>query len=116
MPVAPAAHVRPAPRLRHRPATRADLPECMTLIPAWLALDDATRAGPPETAAPADRLQYFRVTRDEAIALVPDSSIGHIFSDAAGDDDGKRGRERRRQVLAYVRQRPEELRPWVVAP
>ena len=329
MSVAPAAHVRPAPRLRHRPATRADLPECMTLVPAWLALDDATRAGlpalwerlveepsvmasitedlgspvgsrilsfavamaitptliaelaldtapqphvaqhvyraliddryapmtereiglasasadlhllglhfsmvsrdfseplaqslivmgaesfrtglsgynlrgfyfencqfhepwmlitgflrrahaapAPETAAPADRLQYFRVTRDEAIALVPGSSIGHIFNhhaplfrlspsqrrllwlslfddnddaqmqrlgvsahglkklwrgiyervqdqqpdffgDAAGDDDGKRGREKRRHVLAYVRQRPEELRPWVVVP
>ena len=38
-----------------------------------------------------------------------------FFGDAAGDDDGKRGREKRRQVLAYVRQRPEELRPWVAA-
>ena len=28
------------------------------------------------------------------------------------DDEGKRGREKRRQVLAYVRQRPEERRPW----
>lgn len=28
------------------------------------------------------------------------------------DEDGKRGPEKRRQVLAYVRQRPEELRPW----
>jgi len=36
-----------------------------------------------------------------------------FFGDAADDDDGKRGREKRRQVLAYVRQRPEELRPWV---
>ncbi len=35
-----------------------------------------------------------------------------FFGDAAGDDDGKRGPEKRRQVLAYVRQRPEELRPW----
>jgi hypothetical protein len=35
--------------------------------------------------------------------------------DFFGDDDstdGKRGTEKRRQVLAYVRQRPEELRPW----
>lgn len=34
-----------------------------------------------------------------------------FFGDEA-DDDGKRGPEKRRQVLAYVRQRPEELRPW----
>jgi hypothetical protein len=35
-----------------------------------------------------------------------------FFGDAVGEDDGKRGPEKRRQVLAYVRQRPEELRPW----
>lgn len=35
-----------------------------------------------------------------------------FFGDTAGGDDGKRGPEKRRQVLAYVRQRPEELRPW----
>jgi hypothetical protein len=35
-----------------------------------------------------------------------------FFGEASGDDDGKRGPEKRRQVLAYVRQRPEELRPW----
>lgn len=37
-----------------------------------------------------------------------------FFGDEAGsaDEDGKRGPEKRRQVLAYVRQRPEELRPW----
>jgi hypothetical protein len=34
--------------------------------------------------------------------------------DTDGGDDGKRGPEKRRQVLAYVRQRPEELRPWAV--
>ena len=38
-----------------------------------------------------------------------------FFGEAAGDDDGKRGPEKRRQVLAYVRQRPEELRPWAAA-
>jgi len=39
-----------------------------------------------------------------------------FFGDAAsGDEDGKRGPEKRRQVLAYVRQRPEELRPWSAA-
>jgi hypothetical protein len=35
-----------------------------------------------------------------------------FFGDTAGADEGKRGPEKRRQVLAYVRQRPEELRPW----
>ena len=35
-----------------------------------------------------------------------------FFSDAVAEDDGKRGPEKRRQVLAYLRQRPEELRPW----
>jgi len=38
-----------------------------------------------------------------------------FFGEPAGADDGKRGPEKRRQVLAYVRQRPEELRPWVGA-
>ncbi|MEO8805123.1 MAG: hypothetical protein ABI433_03520 [Burkholderiaceae bacterium] len=37
-----------------------------------------------------------------------------FFGDEPGDDAGKRGPEKRRQVLAYVRQRPEELRPWFV--
>lgn len=36
-----------------------------------------------------------------------------FFGESTSDDDGKRGPEKRRQVLAYVRQRPEELRPWV---
>jgi hypothetical protein len=35
-----------------------------------------------------------------------------FFGDTSGSDEGKRGPEKRRQVLAYVRQRPEELRPW----
>lgn len=35
-----------------------------------------------------------------------------FFGDDALDDEGKRGPEKRRQVLAYVRQRPEEARPW----
>lgn len=35
-----------------------------------------------------------------------------FFGETAGTDDGRRGPEKRRQVLAYVRQRPEELRPW----
>lgn len=35
-----------------------------------------------------------------------------FFGEPSSADDGKRGPEKRRQVLAYVRQRPEELRPW----
>lgn len=35
-----------------------------------------------------------------------------FFGEPVGEDDGRRGPEKRRQVLAYVRQRPEELRPW----
>jgi hypothetical protein len=40
-------------------------------------------------------------------------TVPDFFGDATSADDGKRGPEKRRQVLAYVRQRPEELRPWV---
>jgi hypothetical protein len=35
-----------------------------------------------------------------------------FFGESSGDEEGKRGPEKRRQVLAYVRQRPEELRAW----
>ena len=35
-----------------------------------------------------------------------------FFGEPSSHDDGKRGPEKRRQVLAHVRQRPEELRPW----
>jgi len=38
-----------------------------------------------------------------------------FFGDSGGADEGKRGPEKRRQVLAYVRQRLEELRPWANA-
>ena len=40
-------------------------------------------------------------------------AVPDFFGDGVSPDDGKRGPEKRRQVLAYVRQRPEELRPWV---
>jgi len=36
-----------------------------------------------------------------------------FFGTETDSDEGRRGPEKRRQVLAYVRQRPEELRPWV---
>lgn len=38
-----------------------------------------------------------------------------FFGETGGDDEGRRGPEKRRQVLAYVRQRPEERRPWTEA-
>jgi hypothetical protein len=38
-----------------------------------------------------------------------------FFGAEGADDEGRRGPEKRRQVLAYVRQRPEELRPWSAA-
>jgi hypothetical protein len=43
-----------------------------------------------------------------------EDKMPEFFGDAAGADDGRRGPEKRRLVLAYVRQRPEELRPWHV--
>ena len=44
-----------------------------------------------------------------------EDALPGFFGDAALDADGKRGPEKRRQVLAYVRQRPEELWPWAAA-
>jgi hypothetical protein len=41
-----------------------------------------------------------------------EDALPDFFGDDPSDDDAKRGPEKRRQVLAYVRQRPEELRPW----
>jgi len=38
-----------------------------------------------------------------------------FFGEAVLDNDGKRGPEKRRQVLAYVRQRLEEVRPWAMS-
>ncbi|MEO8058238.1 MAG: hypothetical protein ABI671_07910 [Burkholderiales bacterium] len=141
----------------------------------WVLSNGFTRrahASPPRQDVPlGERLRFYRVTREEALATTPGSAVRHIFEhhpplfrlsasqrrllwlslfddndetlrrrltvsthglkklwrgiyeriqdqqpdffgDAAGDEDGKRGPEKRRQVLAYVRQRPEELRPW----
>jgi hypothetical protein len=52
--------------------------------------------------------KLWRGVYERIVDVVPD-----FFGDAGPADDGKRGPEKRRQVLAYVRQRPEELRPWV---
>jgi hypothetical protein len=128
-----------------------------------------------EGLAPSERPTFLSVTREEALAGLPGTSVRHVFEhhpplfrfsasqrrllwlalfddsdahlterlevsvhglkklwrgiyeriedqmpdffgDSASDDDGKRGPEKRRQVLAYVRQRPEELRPWAALP
>ncbi len=42
-----------------------------------------------------------------------ESRMPDFFGTSAGEDEGKRGPEKRRQVLAHVRQRSEELRPWI---
>ena len=47
---------------------------------------------------------------------IQDTVPDFFGDDTPGEEDGKRGPEKRRQVLAYVRQRPEELRPWHVGP
>jgi hypothetical protein len=44
-----------------------------------------------------------------------EDALPGFFGEAAPEADGKRGPEKRRQVLAYVRQRAEELQPWVSA-
>lgn len=44
-----------------------------------------------------------------------DERMPELFGEESGGDDGKRGPEKRRQVLAYVRQRLEELQPWNAA-
>ena len=42
-----------------------------------------------------------------------EDKMPEFFGETGGADDGRRGPEKRRQVLAYVRQRPEELRAWL---
>lgn len=54
--------------------------------------------------------KLWRGIYDRIESVAPD-----FFGEAAADDDGKRGPEKRRQVMGYMRQRPEELRPWVAS-
>lgn len=54
--------------------------------------------------------KHWRAIYERIEAVEPD-----FFGEGSAGDDGKRGPEKRRQVLAYVRQRPEELRPWLSA-
>ena len=41
-----------------------------------------------------------------------DDALPGFFGESTLEPEGKRGPEKRRQVLAYVRQRAEELQPW----
>lgn len=76
----------------------------------WLALfDDADAALMPELAVSVHGLKKLWRGIYERVDLVEPGFFG---DEGGGDDDGKRGPEKRRQVLAYVRQRLEELRPW----
>jgi hypothetical protein len=129
------------------------------------------RTDPLPGVAPEQQTVLFGITREEAAAMLPGTSLRHIFEhqeprfrfsaaqrrllalalydeddeylmqrlgvsvhglkklwrgvyeriddvepeffgEPSNIDDGKRGPEKRRQVLAYVRQRAEELRPW----
>jgi hypothetical protein len=75
----------------------------------WLALfDDADAALMPELGVSVHGLKKLWRGIYERVDLVEPG----FFGDDGGDDEGKRGPEKRRQVLAYVRQRLEELRPW----
>nr|WP_316641025.1 hypothetical protein [uncultured Roseateles sp.] len=157
--------------------TRAMYFENHVSADAWMTVTGFQRRA---YAAAADGLSwpggepllYFRISREEALASVPGTTVRHIFDhqpplfrlspsqrlllwrslfedndealmqrlkvsthglkklwrgiyqrvedvapeffgDSGGADEGKRGPEKRRQVLAYVRQRLEEVRPWV---
>jgi hypothetical protein len=90
-----------APRFRLSAAQRRLL---------WHALfDDSDESLREVTGTSAHGLKKLWRGIYERIA----SNAPDFFADGAlPDDEGKRGPEKRRQVLAYVRQRPEELRPW----
>jgi hypothetical protein len=76
----------------------------------WLSLfDDADTALMPALGVSVHGLKKLWKGVYERIEDVAPDFFG---GDVGGDDDGKRGPEKRRQVLAYVRQRLEELRPW----
>lgn len=91
------------PRFRFSPSQRRLL---------WLALfDDNDEALMARLEVSVHALKKLWRGLYERIEDVAPGFFGDDTG-SAGDDDGKRGPEKRRQVLAYVRQRPEELRPW----
>jgi DNA-binding CsgD family transcriptional regulator len=90
------------PRFRFSPSQRRLL---------WLALfDDSDEALMARLEVSVHALKKLWRGIYERIEDVAPGFFGDDTDRA--DDDGKRGPEKRRQVLAYVRQRPEELRPW----
>lgn len=79
----------------------------------WLALfDDADAAVMPELNVSVHGLKKLWRGIYERVETVEPGFFGDDPGDDAGDGEARRGPEKRRQVLAYVRQRMEELRPW----
>nr|WP_316641028.1 hypothetical protein [uncultured Roseateles sp.] len=121
--------------MRARSLSRRDLVECMALLPPWLDLEPGLRQALPAPcrfSAAQRRLLWLSLFDDSDDYLMQALEVSvhgmkklwrgideriedvapEFFGEAGASDDGKRGPARRRQVLAYVRQRPEELRPW----
>lgn len=79
----------------------------------WLALfDDADAALVPALGVSVHGLKKLWRGIYERVEIVVPGFFGDDADGATGDGDARRGPEKRRQVLAYVRQRLEELRPW----
>ncbi len=75
----------------------------------WLALfDDSDEALLPQLDVSVHGLKkLWRGIYERIVDVAPE-----FFGTDVNEEEGRRGPEKRRQVLAYVRQRPEELRPW----
>jgi hypothetical protein len=136
-PTRPLHHV---PRLLFRTLRLGDLEQSLQLLPPHIGLDDGQPARncfehqPPRLFFNASqrRLLCHASFDDGDAALMAqldgsthdlkklwrgvydriEDTAPEVLGDARADDDGKRGPEKRRQVLACQRQRPEELRPW----
>lgn len=94
----------------HPPRFRLSLNQRRML---WLSTfyEDDEQLAQQLQLSPHGLKKLWRGVYDRIQDAVPD-----FFGDAGpADDEGRRGPEKRRQVLAYVRQRPEELRPWAPA-
>jgi len=93
----------------HPPRFRLSVNQRRLLWHALFDEDDEQLAAGVEVS-PHGLKKLWRGIYERVADSVPD-----FFGDAPAADEGKRGPEKRRQVLAYVRQRPEELRPWLPA-
>jgi hypothetical protein len=51
--------------------------------------------------------KLWRLVHQRALDAMP-----HLFDEAGASDGGTRGPEKRRTLLQYLRQHPEELRPY----